>query len=316
MHQRIVGKSGLKVSSIGLGCNNFGTTIEAKASNEIVHRALDLGVTLFDTAPIYGNEWGASERILKSALGKKRKDVVLVSKFGMNPDFSQGPNTSRSQIIREIDESLERLGTDYIDIYMLHWRDAVTPMEETLRALDDIVTAGKARYIGCCNLPAWQLVEAKWISKTDRLHDYIVCQDEYSLASRGAEESLLPAIEQYGMSLMPYSPLANGLLTGKFSTKGDIPNDSRLATNLWNMGDRFLTPDKLKLADDLHSFAQQHGHTLLELAVSWLLANANVCSVIAGATKLEQLEANVAAGEWHLNSKDLQMIDQICTEAG
>lgn len=312
MHQRSVGKSGLKVSSIGLGCNNFGMTIDAKASTDIIHRALDLGVNLFDTAPIYGTEWGASERILKSALGKKRKDVVLVSKFGMIPDFSKGPNTSRTQILRDIDDSLERLGTDYIDIYMLHWRDSVTPMEETLRALDDIVTAGKARYIGCCNLPAWQVVEAKWLSKTERLHDYIVCQDEYSLINRSAENTLLPAIEQYGMSLMPYSPLANGLLTGKYSAQGETPKDTRLGQNIWNMGDRYLAPEKLKLADELNRFAEDQGHRLLELAVSWLLSRQSVCSVIAGATKLAQLESNVLAGEWQLSADQLQEIDRIC----
>jgi len=312
MHQRTVGNSGLRVSSIGLGCNNFGLTIDAAASKQIIHRALDLGITLFDTAPIYGEQWGASERILKDSLGTRRKDVVLVSKFGMNPDYSLGPNTSRNKILADIESSLERLGTDYIDIYMLHWPDAATPMQETLRALDDIITSGKARYIGCCNLPAWKIVEAQWISKTEHLHNYIVCQDEYSLVNRTAEKTLLPAVDQYRMSLMPYSPLANGLLTGRYSSQGDVPNDSRLGKNLWNLGDRFLTPARLKLADDLNRFAQERGHTLLELAVSWLLANPRVCSVIAGATKMEHVEKNAIAGAWELGAEELSQIAQIC----
>jgi len=316
MHQRIVGNSGLRVSSIGLGCNNFGLTIDAAASKQIIHRALDLGVTLFDTAPVYGEQWGASERILGDALGARRKDVVIVSKFGMNADFSLGPNTSRRKILTDVEESLQRLGTDYIDLYLLHWPDAKTPMQETLRALDDIIKSGKARYIGCCNLPAWKIVDAKWISKTEQLHEYIVSQDEYSLANRAAEKHLLPALDHSGMSLMPYSPLANGLLTGRYSSNAKVPEDSRLGKNLWNLGNRFLTPQKLKLADDLNSFSQQFGHTLLELAVSWLLANSRVCSVIAGVTKLEQLEKNIAAGEWQLNAGELKQVDAICSAVG
>lgn len=315
MHQRTVGNTGLRVSSIGLGCNNFGWTIDAQLSKQIIHRALDLGITLFDTAPVYGAQWGDSERILKDALGVRRKDVVLVSKFGMNTDLSLGPNTSRGKILRDIDDSLQRLGTDYLDIYMLHWPDAKTPMQETLRALDDVVSAGKVRYIGCCNLPAWQVVEAKWISKTERLHDYIVCQDDYSLINRGAEKTLLPALNRYGMSLMPYAPLANGLLTGRYSSKSPAPADSRLGKNLWNLGNALLTPHNLQLADALNEFAQTRGHTLVDLAASWLLANTRVCSVIAGATKVEHVEKNVTGGEWKLTAEELAKIDEICQAA-
>jgi len=315
MHQRIVGNSGLRVSSIGLGCNNFGLTIDAVASKQIIHRALDLGITLFDTAPVYGEQWGASERILGDALDARRKDVVIVTKFGMNQDFSLGPNTSRRKILNDIEESLQRLGTDYIDLYMLHWPDAKTPMQETLRALDDIIKSGKARYIGCCNLPAWKIVDARWISKTEQLHDYIVSQDEYSLVNRAAEKHLLPALDHQGMSLMPYSPLANGLLTGRYSSNTKVPEDSRLGKNLWNLGNRFLTPAKLKLVDTLNEFAQQHGHTLLELATSWLLANSRVCSVIAGATKVEHVEKNASAGTWTLSPEHLSQIDKICSQA-
>lgn len=315
MDKRRVGKSGLSVSAIGLGCNNFGLTIDAVASKAIIHRSLDLGVTLFDTAPIYGNEWGASESILQDALGNRRKDVVLVTKFGVSPG-GMGRDTSRSTVIDSLEESLRRLGTDYIDLYMLHWPDHTTPTQETLRALDDVVTAGKVRYIGCCNLPAWRVVQSVWTSRSNGLHQYIVSQDEYSLAQRAAEQNLLPALQAHDMGLMPYAPLANGLLTGKYSAAATAPADSRLGTNLWNTGDRYLTAEKLALVEKLTRFADEHGHTLLELAVSWLLAQPVVCSVIAGARTLEQLEQNAATGNWKLTAEELGQIDEICRETG
>lgn len=312
MDQRRVGNSGLRVSSIGLGCNNFGLMTDASESTEIIHKALDLGVTLLDTAPVYGASWGESERIIGKALGRKRQHVVLVSKFGLQPDMSRGPDTSRSNILRDVEASLQRLNTDYIDLYMLHWPDASTPMQETLRALDDLVHAGKVRYIGCCNLPAWQLTDAAWISRFEDLHQFIVSQDEYSLANRAAEKSLLPALAHNSMGLMPYAPLANGLLTGRYSSKVEAPADTRLGKNLWNLGDRFLTPGKLKLVDELGEFSRQQGYSLLELAISWLLSNQHVCSVIAGASRIEQLEQNCSAGQWQLNAEELARIDEIC----
>ncbi|GAB3115153.1 aldo/keto reductase [Aestuariicella hydrocarbonica] len=314
MHKRNVGNSGLKVSSIGLGCNNFGLTLDASASQAIIQRALDLGVTLFDTAPVYGQEWGLSETILGQALGARRQQAVIVSKFGMTPDFTVR-DSSRRGIIQGLEDSLRRLNTDYIDLYMLHWPDASTPMEETLRALDDIIRSGKARYIGCCNLPAWQVVEAKWLSKTDKLHEFIVAQDEYSLINQSAQHKLMPALEQYGMGLMPYTPLANGLLTGKYSANAAQPDGTRLSKNLWNMGDRYLTEANLQLTEKLTAFAQERGHTLLELAIAWLLAQPAVCSVIAGTTKLEQLEMNIAASDWQLSQIDLQQIEALCSES-
>ncbi len=312
MNTRNIGKSGLKVSSIGLGCNNFGLTIDAKASTQIVQRALDLGVTLFDTAPIYGGEWGTSERILGKALGTRRQDAVIVSKFGMTPNMG-ARDTSRRAIIKDIEDSLSRLGTDYLDVYMLHWPDPSTPMEETLRALDDVIRAGKVRYIGCCNLPAWQVVEAQWLSKTESLNKFIVAQDEYSLINQAASSKLTPALEQYGMGLMPYSPLANGLLTGKYTQNKETVGETRLSKNLWNMGDRYLTDANLKKTERLADFAAEHDRTLLELAVSWLLAQPVVCSVIAGATKVEQLEQNVLAGEWALSAADMDTIQGLCS---
>lgn len=315
MEKRNVGKSGLRVSAVGLGCNNFGWTMSAADSEPIIHKALDLGVTLFDTAPVYGETGGESEQVLGKALGARRKDAVIVTKFGIPLDRSGGMNTSRRAVMAEVEASLKRLGTDYIDIYMLHWPDASTPLEETLRALDDIVRSGKARYIGCSNLSAWRLVEAKWISKTEHLNSFIVSQNEYSLAQRDADTSLLPMLAEYGLGFMGYSPLANGLLTGKYSA-GSVPEDSRLGKNLWGMGERFLTEPKLKLADALAAFAKGKGHSLIELAMSWQLSNPLVCSVIAGATKPAQIESNVAAASgWRLSAEELAEVDRICRES-
>jgi len=312
MELRNIGNSGLKVSAVGLGCNNFGWTIAADASRDIIHRALDLGVTLFDTAPVYGERGGESEQILGAALGSRRQDAVIVTKFGVAPDRSGRTDTSRAAIMKELERSLHRLDTDYIDIYMLHWPDWTTPMAETLRALDDIVTAGKARYIGCANLSAWRLVEAQWIATHDRLHRYIVTQNEYSLAQRALDSELLPALQAYDVALMPYAPLANGLLTGKYSA-GNIPGESRLGRNLWNTGNRYLAAEKLQLAQQLADFAARHGHSLLELAISWLLSRPPVCSVIGGATRVEQLQANVAAASvWRLSPAELAEVDRIC----
>lgn len=316
MEKRNVGKSGLKVSAVGLGCNNFGWLIDDSQSEKIIHKALDLGVTLFDTAPVYGVKGGESETILGRTLGNRRKEAVVLTKFGMTLDRSGRTDTSRAAVMKEIEASLKRLNTDYIDIYMLHWPDWTTPMQETLRALDDIITSGKARYIGCSNIPAWRLVEAKWISKSDRLHDFIVSQNEYSLAQRDADTSLFPALKEYGVGFMGYSPLANGLLTGKFSSGGTVPEDSRLGKNMWNTGNRYLTEPMLRLADNLSRFAAERGHSLIELAISWQLSNPLICSVIAGASKLEQIEANVAAGSgWRLTAEELSEVDKICKES-
>lgn len=312
MQQRNVGSSGLRVSAVGLGCNNFGWLMPADESVEIIHQALDLGVTLFDTAPVYGQQSGDSEQILGRALRGRRDDAVIVTKFGVPADPSNGFNTSRRAIMKEIEASLTRLGTDYVDVYMLHWPDPTTPMEETLRALDDIVTAGKARYLGCCNLPAWQVVQARWIAKSEGWPEFIVAQNEYSLAQRSGGPALLPALDAYGMGFMPYSPLANGLLSGKYGPGVSAPADSRLGRNTWNLAGRYLADDKLQLVAALTEFAQDRGHTLLELAFAWLLSNSTVCSVIAGATRSEQIEANVAAGShWRLDVDDQIKLDDL-----
>lgn len=314
MNQRQVGNSSLSVSEMGLGCNNFGHAIDAEASTEIIHRALEQGVTLFDTAPIYGSEWGASEKILGRALGSRRKDVVIVTKFGLNTDGS--PDNSHAKALKDVDESLQRLGTDYIDLLLLHWPDGSTSIEEILQTLEEIVKSGKARYVGCSNLPAWRVVESKWLSRTRQLPEFIVAQDEYNLINRQAESNLLPALAAYDMSLMPYGPLANGLLTGKFAKDRPAPADSRLGQNVWRMGDRYLTEVNLDLVEKLSDFAEQRGHSLLELAIAWLLSNPSICSVIAGATRMEQFKQNMAMSGWRLSADETSAIRQILGNNG
>lgn len=316
MEQRNVGKTGLRVGSVGLGCNNFGWLIDEDISRTVIGRALDLGATLFDTAPRYGKEGGESESILGKVLGDRRKDVVIITKFGVPLGAGGPPNTSRAVVLESAEASLRRLRTDYIDIFMLHWPDPKTPLEETLRALDDLVGAGKVRYIGCSNLAAWQLVESKWISRTERLHGFVVAQNEYSILTRRPDTDLIPALVEYGVGFIPYSPLANGLLTGKYSRRTPPPPESRLGKNQWKLGDRLLTDEKLSVVEALDEFARARGHKLIELATSWLLARPTVCSVIAGATRPEQVEQNLSAGDWRLSADELAEVDRICRGSG
>jgi aryl-alcohol dehydrogenase-like predicted oxidoreductase len=313
---RTAGASGLRLSAVGLGCNNLGTSLDEAASTAVVHAALDSGVTVFDTAPVYGDPYGESERILGRALGARRDEAVIVTKFGVPPAGAGGFDTSRARVLREIDDSLARLGTDHVDLYLLHWPDPRTPIEETLGALDDVVRAGKVRYIGACNLSGWRFVEAQWVARTEHLSRFVVAQNEYSLAQRSADDDLLPAVREYGAGFMPYAPLGNGLLTGKFSAGEAAPPDSRLGRNTWKTGDRYLTPARLALADSLAKFAADSGHSLLELAYSWLLSDPAVGTVIGGATRPEQMRANAAAGNgWRLTAAELADVDRICREA-
>jgi aryl-alcohol dehydrogenase-like predicted oxidoreductase len=312
MKYRNVGKSGLLVSEVGLGCNNFGMRLDLEGSRAVIHAALDAGITLFDTADIYGGA-GASETMMGQILGERRKDIVLATKFGMQMD-KEGVKKggSRRYIMAAVEASLKRLQTDWIDLYQLHAPDPLTPMDETLSALDDLVRQGKVRYVGCSNVPAWQVVDAAWIAKTRGLNHFISCQDEYSLVARKLEADLKPAAEAFGLGILPYFPLASGLLTGKFKKGAAMPEGTRLAAAK-GMGyfDHFLTNAALDAAARLEEFAVAHGHTLLELAFSWLLSRPVVPSVIAGATKPEQVAANVKAAGWTLTAEDLAEIDKI-----
>ena len=315
MQIRNLGRSGLRVSLVGLGCNNFGGRIDLEASRKVVHKALDLGITLFDTADTYGN-FGGSETCLGEILGAKRKDIVLASKFGMAMN-AEGTikGASRRYIMSEVEASLKRLKTDWLDLYQLHAPDPLTPIEETLRALDDLVRQGKVRYIGCSNLPAWQVVEAQWTSKQLGLESFVSAQDEYSLVVRHIDRELVPALAAYDIGLLPFFPLASGLLTGKYKRNAPMPPGTRL-TNTQRLADRFLTELNWQIAEKLGDFAATRGKSLLELAFSWLACRPQVASVIAGATKPEQIEANVKAADWVLTAAEMAEIDRITPPPG
>jgi aryl-alcohol dehydrogenase-like predicted oxidoreductase len=311
MELRNLGRSGLRVSAIGLGCNNFGGRIDMSATRLVVHKALDLGITLFDTADAYGEQSG-SEIALGELLGDTRKRIVLATKFGLPLDEAGVlKGASRRYIMAAVEASLVRLKTDWIDLYQLHRPDPFTPIEETVRALDDLVRSGKVRYVGCSNLPAWQVVEALWTAKQAGLTAFISCQDEYSLLSRsGVERELTPAMQTYGLGLLPYSPLGSGLLSGKYKRNAPMPEGARL-TRIQRLADKFLTENNWTRAEKLADFAAARGRSLLELAFSWLLARPTVASVIAGATKPEQLVQNVKAGDWKLDLEEMAELADI-----
>ncbi len=283
MQTRTIGNSSLTVSSIGLGANNFGGRIDFAATQAVVHKALDLGITLIDTADSYGNR-GGSEEELGKILGARRKDIVLATKFGMPmDDAGKLRGASRRYIMSAVEASLKRLRTDWIDLYQLHRPDAQTPIEETLRALDDLVRQGKVRHIGCSNLSAPQVIEAQDTAARLKLTPFICCQDEYSLLVRGIERELIPVIKRHHMGLLPYFPLASGLLTGKYARGKPMPPGSRLSRNASHATD-FITERNWRIVEALTEFCRQRNRSLVELAFSWLLANPAVSSVIAGAT--------------------------------
>jgi aryl-alcohol dehydrogenase-like predicted oxidoreductase len=307
MQQRRLGKSGPQVSLVGLGTNNFGGRIDLAASRRVVDRALDLGVTLIDTADVYGHN-GGSEECLGQILGARRNTVVLASKFGLPMGRGLGGASAR-YIMQAVEASLRRLKTDWIDLYQLHTPDADTPIDETLRALDALKRAGKIRFIGCSNLPAAQLAEAMSVSERARLAAFVCCQDEYSLLERGPEQALFAVMRKHGLGLLPYFPLGSGLLTGKYKRGAPLPAGSRFAANPRRGG--LLNDRNWRLVEALSVFAAERGHTLLELAMSWLASRSCVASIIAGATKPEQVEQNVAAVGWSLSADDLAAVDQI-----
>jgi aryl-alcohol dehydrogenase-like predicted oxidoreductase len=311
VEQRSLGNSGLRVSLVGLGCNNFGRRIDYAASRPVVHKALDLGITFFDTADIYRSPIGGSEEFLGQALGPRRKDVVLATKVSMATDESGLRSASRRTIISGVEASLRRLNTDWIDLYQQHQPDPSTPVEETLRAFDDLVRQGKVRYVGCSNLRAWQVVEARWTSRSFGLASFVSCQNEYSLLMRHPDRELIPMMQAHGMGLLPYYPLASGLLTGKYRRNAPMPSGARLTVHRARYEGRFINDVNWPIVEQLETFAEQRGRSLLELAFSWLAARPCVSSTIAGATKPEQLEANSRAAGWLLTVEELQEIDRI-----
>ena len=309
MKHRKIGKSDLGASVVGLGCNNFGyvANMDVEASRAVIDKAIDAGINFFDTSDSYGT----SEDILGEVLGERRKDMVLATKFGSKPN-AQGEKSgaSREYILAEVEESLRRLKTDWIDLYQLHYPDPKSPIEETLRALNDLIKQGKVRYIGCSNFSAAQLEDAESTAKSKGLDAFVSSQDEYSLLARDIEREMLPVIEKHGMSELPYFPLASGMLTGKYKAGQETPRDSRLGKNQ-GLADRYLHDGNMQRVEQLQAFAKKQGHTLLELAFSWLVSHPAVASVIAGATKPEQIEANAKAADWVLSKNDLAEVDRI-----
>ena len=313
MEYRNLGQSGLQVSSVGLGCNNFGMLMNQQQTNSVVASALDEGITLFDTADIYGGK-GKSETQLGKALGKGRNRAIIATKFG-NP-MGDGPyetGASRHHIMRSVEASLMRLGTDYIDLYQIHKPDPATPIEETLRAMDDLVREGKVRYIGCSNFTGWELVEAQWASKSSGRSYFVSAQNRYSLLSRDIEQDLIPAAEKYGVGILPFFPLESGLLTGKY--KLDQAPKKGTRWHAWKdrgpMADAFWSQDHFKQVDALQTLCDQYEHTLLELAFGWLLNSSCVSSVIAGATKPAQVRENVKAAEFSPEADEMVEVDKI-----
>jgi aryl-alcohol dehydrogenase-like predicted oxidoreductase len=313
LEERNLGRSGLAVSLVGLGCNNFAGRIDFEATKRVVHKALDLGITLFDNADTYG-ERGGAEEYLGRILGDRRKDIVLATKFGRPMDAAgKKQGASRRYIIDAAEASLRRLQTDYIDLYWQHIADPLTPIEETLRALDDLVRQGKVRYIACSTLASWQVVEAQWTSKARNLEPFIACQERYSLLEREYEPNMAAMVEAYGLGLIPFSPLANGLLTGKYRRNQTLPEGARL-TVTQRMAERYLTERNWAIVERLADFCAARGRTMLELAMSWLASRPAVSSIIAGATSPEQLEQNVRAVEWALTKEELAEIDRLTAD--
>ena len=307
MEIRNLGGSGLRVSAVGLGCNNFGQRIDLEASRKVIHRALDLGITLFDTADVYSN-MGGSETVLGTVLGDRRKDIVLATKYS-KPMAEDGTKqgASRRYIMAAVEASLKRLKTDYIDLYQQHDYDPLTPIEESLRAL---VRQGKVRYIGNSNFPAWRIAEAEYVARAMNVSRFVSCQDEYSLVVRDIEKDLLPAATEYELGLLPFFPLASGLLTGKYKNGEAAPGDTRFGQTP-RLRDRYVTPRNEAIVEKLQAFAKARDHSMLELAFSWLAARPQVSSVIAGATRVEQIEENVKAIAWKLSADEMAEIDRI-----
>jgi aryl-alcohol dehydrogenase-like predicted oxidoreductase len=309
MRYRPLGRSGLIVSVVGLGCNNFGGRIDLERSRAVVEAALDAGVTLFDTADIYGNQ-GGSETVLGELLADRRDEVVLATKFGMDMHGANGEDHgargSRRYIRRAIEASLRRLRTDHVDLYQYHQPDGVTPLEETLEAISELVAEGKVRYAGSSNFAAWQVAEADWTSRERGLARFISAQNQYSLLDRSVEPELVPACENYGVGMLPFFPLANGLLTGKYRRGEPAPPGTRLAARA-----EVLDGADFDRIEALEAFAAQAGRSLLDVAIGGLAARPGVSSVIAGATRPDQVRANVAAGTWVPSPDEAEQIDRL-----
>lgn len=308
MDFRRVGDSGLQVSVVGLGCNNFGRRVDKAGTARVVDAALEFGITFFDTADVYSE--GDSEEYLGAALGSRREGVIIATKF--RSSMGEGPYAqggSRRYILNAVEASLRRLGTDYIDLYQMHAPDPATPIEETISALDDLVRCGKIRYIGSSNFSGWQIADAAWAARVNHWTPFISAQNHYSLLDRGVEREVGPACKRFGVGVIPFFPLAGGMLTGKYRRNQPAPEGTRLAGH--PNPSRFMNEANFDIVEKLEIFTSERGISLLDIAFGGLLAQPQVCSVIAGATKPEQVKANVAAGAWVPSADDLARIDEI-----
>lgn len=310
MEQRRLGNAGLYVSEVGIGCNNFGGRIDARAAREVVDAALDHGINFFDTADVYGGQ--ESERLLGQALGSRRDRAIIATKFGMPTGPSlQEKRGSRRYVRRAVEASLTRLGTDWIDLYQIHAPDPATPIAETLSVLDDLVREGKVRYLGHSNFTGWQIADAHWTARSAGWTPFVTAQNHYSLLERAVRHEVLPACRHFGIGMLPYFPLASGMLTGKYRRGSAPPGDSRLA-RMEGMARRMLRDEVYDRVEALDAFAREHDHTLLELAFGWLLSQPVIVSVIAGATSAEQVAANVQAAQgWRLSDEEMNDVVEI-----
>jgi aryl-alcohol dehydrogenase-like predicted oxidoreductase len=315
MTYRRMGDSGLVVSVVGIGCNNFGRKLDADGTKAVVDAAIEQGITLFDTADIYGRPHGSSEELLGAALKGRRDDVVVATKFGMDMEGVNGADFSargsRRYVIRAVEASLRRLETDYIDLYQLHTPDPATPIEETLRALDDLVRAGKVRYLGNSNFTGWQIADAAWTSRTKGLTAFVSAQNQYSLLHRDVEAEVIPACERYGLGFLPFFPLESGLLSGKYKRGQAAPSGTRLSNERYQP---WLFKAPWDTIEALETYAAKLGVSLLDVAIGGLAARRGVASVIAGATTPEQVKANAAAGAWRPTAEERLALDELLSD--
>lgn len=318
MEYRNLGRSGLIVSAVGLGCNNLGRQVDQATATAIVNKCIELGITFFDTADVYGGERGRSEEVLGEALRPHRRNVVLATKGSGR--MGEGPywaGNSRRYLMDALDASLQRLGTDYVDLYELHFPDPSTPIDETLRALEDMVRSGRVRYVGCCNFTPAQMSEAALVSQREHTISFISAQNRYNMLERDIRNDLIPICEQAGAGILPYYPLASGLLTGKYR-RDYTPEGTRLTSGIHFYAGVLENAD-YDLLDRLTAFAEERGHTLLELAIGWLASQPVVGSVMTGATRVEQIEENAKSGDWRLTAQEMEEVEAILTgrnEAG
>jgi aryl-alcohol dehydrogenase-like predicted oxidoreductase len=310
MTYRPLGPSGLVVSAVGLGCNAFGVRADIDATREIVHAAIDNGITLFDVADIYGPEPGVSESMLGEVLGEHRDDIVLATKFGMDMQGANGADYgvrgSRRYIRRAVEASLRRLRTDHIDLYQMHEPDPVTPIEETLTTLHELVVEGKVRYVGSSNFAGWQVVEADWVARSSGSAAFISAQNKYSMYDRSAEAELIPACEHVGVGLLPFFPLEYGLLAGRYQRGEPAPEGSKLADS----SGRLENADFDRI-ERFEAYAANRGLSPVEVAIGGLAAQPMVASVIAGASKADQVVTNAEAGQWEPTPEDLVALDEV-----